>query len=79
MNQWKETKASLTKEFDFKDFKEALSFINQVGELAENQNHHPDIKLHSYNKVELTLSTHSEGKVTNKDHQLAQSIDNLLQ
>jgi 4a-hydroxytetrahydrobiopterin dehydratase len=48
-----------------------------VGEMAEGANHHPDILIHGWNKVRLTLSTHSEGKVTQADHDLAAGIDGL--
>ncbi len=71
---WNEENNSLTKEFSFKDFKSALSFVNKVGELAELVNHHPDIEL-SWGKVKVSLTTHSEKKVTNKDRDLAKQID----
>ena len=59
------------------DFAAAMAFVNQVGEMAEGANHHPDILIHGWNKVRLTLSTHSEGKVTQADHDLAAGIDGL--
>ena len=65
----------MTKEFQFKDFKQALDFINKLATDAEEMNHHPDIFLHSWNKVKLTLSTHSEGGLTDKDISLAQKIE----
>ncbi|KOH45650.1 4a-hydroxytetrahydrobiopterin dehydratase [Sunxiuqinia dokdonensis] len=76
MNWNKETE-KITKEFTFKNFKEALAFVNQVGDLAENMDHHPDILLHSYKKVTISLTSHSDGKVTEKDHQLASKIDEI--
>lgn len=75
---WQEQNNKLTKEFVFKDFKEALAFVDQVGELAEKLNHHPDIQL-SWGKVAVTLQTHSEGKVTAKDRELAQGIDAITE
>jgi len=60
-----------------KDFAAAMAFVNQVAEMAEGANHHPDILIHGWNKVRLTLSTHSEGKVTQADHDLAAGIDGL--
>lgn len=74
---WQLDGDSIYKEFEFKDFKEALNFINKVGDEAEKMNHHPDINLHSYNKVKLVLSTHNEGGLTNKDFKLAEIINNL--
>lgn len=73
---WNEENNSVFKEFKFSDFKTALEFVNKVGELAEKHNHHPDIEL-GWGRVKLTLSTHSEGKVTQKDRQLATLIDKI--
>jgi 4a-hydroxytetrahydrobiopterin dehydratase len=58
------------------DFAAALAWVNQVGELAESRNHHPDIAI-SWNKVTLTLSTHSAGGLTQLDLDLAAAIDGL--
>jgi 4a-hydroxytetrahydrobiopterin dehydratase len=77
MAGWNQDGEELVKEFECKDFAAALAFVNGVGALAEEANHHPDILIHGWNKVRLTLSTHSEGKVTEKDHQLAERIDAL--
>jgi 4a-hydroxytetrahydrobiopterin dehydratase len=66
------------KEFQFKDFLEALNFVNKVGAIAEEMNHHPDIFFHSWNKVNITVSTHDKGGVTEKDFQLAKKINELL-
>jgi 4a-hydroxytetrahydrobiopterin dehydratase len=54
-----------------------MAFVNKVADLAEEANHHPDILIHGWNKVRLTLSTHSEGGVTEKDRALAERIDQL--
>ncbi len=67
----------LEREFTFDDFARALAFVNRVGEEAEECGHHPDILVHGWNKVRLTLSTHSEGRVTDADHALAGRIDGL--
>lgn len=64
----------LEKEFEFKDFKEALAFVNKVGELAESENHHPDINLHGWNKVTVSLSTHSIGGLSENDFIVASKI-----
>jgi 4a-hydroxytetrahydrobiopterin dehydratase len=80
MNKWKninkEDAESLFCEFTFSNFLEALSFTNKVGELAENANHHPDIEL-GWGYVKVWLTTHSDGGVTEKDHELATQIDQL--
>jgi 4a-hydroxytetrahydrobiopterin dehydratase len=66
---------SIERDWQFADFAEAVAFINRVAELAEAANHHPDILLHGWNKVRLTLSTHSEGGLTDADFALAAQID----
>ena len=60
-----------------KDFAAAMVFVNQVAELAEARNHHPDIAI-SWNKVTLTLSTHSEGGVTAKDFSMARQCSAIF-
>lgn len=73
---WDEEDNTLSKEFKFDDFKSALEFVNKVGALAEDMNHHPDIEL-GWGRVKVILTTHSEGKVTEKDRTLARKIDEL--
>jgi 4a-hydroxytetrahydrobiopterin dehydratase len=72
---WREEGESLVRDFQFTNFREALAFVNRVGEVAEEANHHPDILVHGWNKVRLSLSTHTEGTVTDADHALARRID----
>jgi 4a-hydroxytetrahydrobiopterin dehydratase len=67
----------IVKQFQFKDFVSALEFVNKTGTLAEEMNHHPDIFIHSWNKVKITISTHSEGGITIKDFQLAEKIEGI--
>ena len=57
----------IQRKFVFKNFKEALEFVNKVGRLAESEDHHPDIFIHSYKKVDITLSTHSIGGLSEND------------
>jgi 4a-hydroxytetrahydrobiopterin dehydratase len=73
---WQVDDAQLTQTVTRKDFRDALLFVNAVGFLAERANHHPDIFI-SWNKVTLTLSTHSEGGLTDKDFALARQINEL--
>ena len=80
---WKEiieekTKAeALTKDFKFPDFISAWAFMSKVALLAEKMDHHPDWS-NSWNKVSISLSTHSAGnKITAKDRKLAEEIDAL--
>jgi 4a-hydroxytetrahydrobiopterin dehydratase len=74
MSGWKLNDDEIEKKFQFADFKEAMAFVNRVAGAAESMDHHPDIEI-KYNKVDLTLSTHSEGGVTDKDFQLAERIE----
>jgi 4a-hydroxytetrahydrobiopterin dehydratase len=73
-----EGKTALMRTFEFSDFKEAWSFMNEVAELAEAQQHHPNWT-NVYNRVTILLSTHDAGdSITDKDRNLAASIDELL-
>ena len=67
----------LHREFVFQNFAGALEFVNQVAELAEAADHHPDILIYDYKKVRLTLFTHHAGMITQQDHDLAQQIDQI--
>ena len=67
----------LEKEYPFKNFREALDYTNNVGELAEAQGHHPDIYL-AWGKVKLTLWTHKIDGLTESDFILAAKADTLL-
>jgi 4a-hydroxytetrahydrobiopterin dehydratase len=73
---WKLAGDEISKSFKKKDFVRAMGFVNSVALLAERANHHPDIDIR-WNTVTLTLSTHSEGGLTDKDFNLAKEIENL--
>lgn len=75
---WTEENNKLNKKFAFNNFSEAFAFMTRVAFLAEQMNHHPSWS-NVYNIVEIFLSTHDAGNtVTEKDHQLAKAIDELL-
>jgi 4a-hydroxytetrahydrobiopterin dehydratase len=74
---WEYKNNLIGKEYELKNFKEALGFVNKVGEHAEEMDHHPDIFLHSWNKVKITISTHSAGGVTENDFKLAEKIEKI--
>ena len=76
MPEWAREGDSIKREYKFDDFKGSVDFVNRLTPAAEEMNHHPDIAI-SWNKVELTLSTHSEGGLTGNDFELAQKIDAL--
>jgi len=76
---WKEENDKLIREFTFENFVEAWGFMNKVALLAEKQNHHPEWT-NVYNRVKIMLSTHDEGNtVSEKDRQLARTIDSLIE
>ena len=67
----------ITRQFAFKDFKEAMEFVNKIADLVESEGHHPDIKI-VYNKVQLDLFTHSVGGLSENDFIMAAKINALL-
>ena len=73
---WLWADKEITRTFEFSDFNQAMGFVVRVALEAEKANHHPDIDVR-WNKVTLTLSTHSEGGLTEKDLALAERCDAL--
>ena len=67
----------MQREHEFQDFAQALAFVNRVGELAERENHHPDIEIH-WNRVTLRWWTHVEDAVTDRDYELATKANSVL-
>jgi len=76
VQDWRRTGDEIVKTFEFQDFAHAMGFVNSVALSAEKANHHPDIDIR-WNKVTLTLSTHSAGGLTELDFNLARAIDDL--
>jgi 4a-hydroxytetrahydrobiopterin dehydratase len=74
---WSLEGKEIVREWELKDFAEAVAFVNRVAEAAEKANHHPDILLHGWNKVRLALSSHSAGGLTAADFDMAQRFDEL--
>ena len=74
--KWRVESGEITRTFEFKDFVDALAFVNRVGEAAEKTGHHPDIDIR-WNKVRLALVTHDAGGLTAKDFELAAAADKL--
>ena len=73
---WKKKGLAITRLYQFKDFPAAIKFVNAVARLAEKAQHHPDIDIR-WNKVTLTLTTHDQGGITEKDFALAKKCDAL--
>lgn len=76
LSDWSVKDGAITKTVTRKDFRDSLLYLNAVGYLAEQANHHPDVTV-SWNKVTLTLVTHSEGGLTAGDFEMARQIDGL--
>jgi 4a-hydroxytetrahydrobiopterin dehydratase len=73
---WAQVGDAISRLYEFADFNESMGFVTRVALIAEKADHHPDIDIR-WNKVTLTLSTHSEGGITPKDLDLADRCDGL--
>ena len=77
-SDWRREGEAIVRDVECGDFTAAIALVNGVAELAEQADHHPDILVHGWNKVRLTLSTHSEGGLTQADLDLAGAIDRVV-
>ena len=77
LDGWTREGSAIKKEFRLEDFKGSVDFVNRLTPAAEEMNHHPDLEI-SWNKVTVSLSTHSEGGLTENDFELARKIDALV-
>ena len=77
MEHWERDGEALVRDLKFDDFAQAMAYVNRVADLAEEANHHPDILVHGWNRVRLTLTTHSAGALTDNDYEMAKKIDQL--
>ncbi len=73
---WQEVDGALQRTFRFRDFAEALAFVNRVGALAEEVDHHPDVAIH-WNRVTLRWWTHTQNAITERDVELARRMNQL--
>jgi 4a-hydroxytetrahydrobiopterin dehydratase len=76
--QWVLSEKTVQREFAFKDFRASMAFVNRVAELANEQDHHPDLHIF-YNRVKLVLSTHKVGGLSRNDFILAAKIDRVAE
>lgn len=72
-----ERHSKIIKTYTFTDFQTSIDFINKVAQIAEQEGHHPDINLHHYKKVTISLSTHAIGGLSENDFILASKIDHI--
>jgi 4a-hydroxytetrahydrobiopterin dehydratase len=73
---WARQGDAIGKRFELDDFKGSVDFVNRLTPVAEEMNHHPDLEI-SWNKVTVSLSTHSQGGLTENDFELASKIDSV--
>jgi 4a-hydroxytetrahydrobiopterin dehydratase len=77
LGDWEREGDDIQKTFEFQDFSTAMRFVNDVANLAERYDHHPDIDIR-WNRVRLALSTHSEGGLTARDFDVAGEIEQSI-
>jgi 4a-hydroxytetrahydrobiopterin dehydratase len=75
--EWRREGDEIVRDVKFEDFAEAMAFVNRVADAAEAANHHPDILVHGWNKVRLSVTNHSAGGLTDADFALARTIDSF--
>jgi 4a-hydroxytetrahydrobiopterin dehydratase len=76
-SKWTRERDEIVRDWKFNDFAEAMEFVNRVADAAEEANHHPDILVHGWNKVRLSLTNHSAGGLTEPDFEMAKRFDGL--
>ncbi len=74
---WERDGDAIAREWRLADFRAAIGFVERVAEIAEERNHHPDILVHGYNRVRLSVTSHSAGGLTAADFALAARVDAL--
>jgi 4a-hydroxytetrahydrobiopterin dehydratase len=75
-SDWKEGNNKLTKTFHFKNYKEVMPFVDKVMKIADKQNHHPEMTI-DYDSVELTITDHDKGGVSEKCHKFTNAVDKI--
>jgi 4a-hydroxytetrahydrobiopterin dehydratase len=75
--RWHREGAELVRDWRFADFAAAMAFVNRVAALAEAVDHHPDIRVHRYRLVRLSVTSHAAGGLTERDFAFAQRVDDM--
>jgi 4a-hydroxytetrahydrobiopterin dehydratase len=76
-SDWTREGNEIVRDLKFGDFSEAIAFVNRVAQAAEEANHHPDILVHGWNNVRLSLTNHAAGGLTDADFEMARKFDQL--
>jgi 4a-hydroxytetrahydrobiopterin dehydratase len=77
LDAWRRDGDAIVHDHELPDFAAAIAYVNTVADAAEAANHHPDILIHGWNKVRLSVTNHSAGGLTQADFDLAATIDAL--
>jgi len=77
-SDWQREGDEIVRNIELKDFAEAMALANRIAEVAEQHNHHPDILIHGWNKVKLSLTNHSAGGLTDTDFEVAREFDAVI-
>jgi 4a-hydroxytetrahydrobiopterin dehydratase len=77
-SEWRREGDEIVRDFKFADFAEAMRFVNRVADAAEEANHHPDMLVHGWNRVRLSVTNHAQGGLTEADFALARTVDRLV-
>lgn len=75
---WEQDGVWLSKRYEFDDFAAALDFVNRVGEIAEEMNHHPDIAIEDYSEVVLAITTHEADGITDRDFDFVDRVEDIV-
>jgi 4a-hydroxytetrahydrobiopterin dehydratase len=75
---WQRDGVMIVRDLQVQNFAAALALVNRIGEVAEALDHHPDILLHGWNKIRLSVTTHDTGGLTERDFELAARVEELL-
>jgi len=76
--EWEEKEDGLVLELSLKNFNEVVKVVNEIAKVSENLDHHPDLRIFSYKKLEIVIFTHEEDAITEKDYKLASEIEKVL-
>ena len=76
--KWEESDGKLVRNVKYQEFKEALALLNKIAVVAEEINHHPDLKIYSYKYLSIEVYTHDTNSITEKDYELVKEIDLIL-
>ncbi len=77
-SDWTREGDEIVRNLELKDFAAAMALANRIAEVAEQHNHHPDILIHGWNKVKLSLTNHSAGGLTDADFEVAKEFDAVI-